>query len=271
MGSILNSLWDRDGSFLNFIILYNKSMIEKYLQDIGLSEKESSVYITLLSFDKASVSDISTKARIKRPTTYVILTSLQKKGLVSEVEVGKKTFYMAESPEKLDMFISRRMHLLEENKKGLDIIIPELKNIHRESGEKPMVRFFDGKEGVISSNDDIFAKKIDNEPVYIIYSRDIVKDAFTEKETKGMRDKRISMGVKSKAIYNSKDGEKPSDETGDRIKIDENRYPINSDITIYGDQVKIAVFGKRLSAISIKNLEFAETLKSLIKYIFDHK
>jgi sugar-specific transcriptional regulator TrmB len=246
-------------------------MFDKYLRDIGLSDKEAAVYIALLSFDKALVSDISEKAKIKRPTTYVILDSLAKKGLVSEANIGKKTYYLAEPPEKLALFVERQIHLLEENKKSLDIIVPQLKGIQREQGEKPAVQFFDGKEGVLSSNYNTFAEKIDNEPVYIVYSKDAVGDVFSEKEAGEMRERRISMGIKSKAVYNSKTGEKPSDETGDRLKIDENKYPITSDITVYGDQVKIAVFGKRISGISIKSREFADTLKSLIKFIFDHK
>ncbi len=246
-------------------------MFEKYLIDIGLGEKEASVYVALLSFDKALVTEIAEKAKIKRPTTYVILESLQKKGLVSETTIGKKTFYLAEPPEKLNLFVERQIHLLEENKKILDIIIPQLKGVSRGDGEKPAVQFFDGKEGVISSNQDIFATKLNNEPVYMIYSRDLVKGIFTDKEAQQMREKRISNGIKSKAIYTSQNDDKPSDETGDRIKIEGDRYPISSDITIYGDRVKIAILGKRLSSISIKSPEFAETLKSLIKYIFDHK
>jgi HTH-type transcriptional regulator, sugar sensing transcriptional regulator len=246
-------------------------MLEKYLQEIGLSDKESSIYIALLSFDKASVVDVSKKADVKRPTAYVILTALQKKGLVSETTIGKKTFYIAEPPEKLESFVSRRMTILEENKKSLKTIIPQLKSIQREPGERPVVQFFDGKEGVLSSNTDTFVEKIKDEPVYIIYSRDLVKDIFTEKEHQEMKKRRISMGIKSKAIYTSKRGDKPSDKTGDRIKIDEKKYPISSDITIYGDKVRIATFGKRISGIFIKNQEFADTLKSLVNFIFDHK
>ena len=245
-------------------------MLEKYLKEIGLSDKEASIYIALLSFDKASVADLSQKAKVKRPTTYVILVSLQKKGLVSETTIGKKTFYIAEPPEKLDLFVSRQIHLLEENKKSLDLVIPQLKAVQRESGERPTVQFFEGKEGVLSSNDDTFVKKFGDEPAYMICSRDAVKDIFSEKESENLRNRRISKGIKSKAIYTSKQGQKPSDETGVRIKIDESIYPIKSDITVYGDQVKIAVFGKRLSGISIKSPEFAETLKSLIKFIFDN-
>ncbi len=248
-----------------------QEMLEKYLKEIGLSEKESSVYISLLSFDKASVADISQKAQIKRPTAYVILDSLEKKGLVSETTIGKKTYYIAEPPEKLDMFVERQIHLLEENKKSLDIIIPQLKNIQRETGEKPLVQSFEGKEGILSSNADIFINKFGDEPAYTIYSRDLVKDIFTEKEGRILKDRRNSKNIKIKSVYTSKNETRPSDETADRIKIDENKYPITSDITVYGDQIKIAIFGKRISGISIKNIELAETLKSLIKYIFDHK
>lgn len=246
-------------------------MFEKYLKDIGLSEKEAAIYVALLSFDKALIAEISEKAKVKRPTTYVILESLQKKGLVSETTVGKKTYYVAEPPEKLDMFVERQIHLLEENRKSLDLLVPQLKSIQREQGEKPVVQFFEGKEGVLSSNNDVFLKKAGDEPVYKIYSRDLVKNLFTEKEDKLMRSRRLEKNIRSKAIYTSSDEERPSDATGERLKIDGEKYPISSDITVYGDQVKIAVFGKRFSGISIKSPELAETLKSIIKYIFDHK
>lgn len=245
-------------------------MFEKYLKDIGLSDKETAIYITLLSFDKALIPEISQKAKVKRPTTYVVLDSLMKKGLVSEINVGKKTFYMAEPPEKLDMFVDRQINLLEENKKSLDIIIPQLKSIQREQGEKPMVQFYDGKEGLLSTHDDIYAKKFGDEPVYMIYSRDLIKDLFDKKEGDMMRERRLSKGIRSKVIYTSKFDTKPSDETGDRMKIDEGKYPLNTDIGIYGDQIKISIFGKRLSGISIRSQELADTLKSLINYIFDH-
>lgn len=246
-------------------------MFEKYLKDIGLSEKEAQIYLALLSFDKALIAEISEKAKVKRPTTYVILDSLLKKGLVSESNEGKKTYYMSEQPEKLEMFVDRQIHLLEENKKTLDIVIPQLKGLSRGQGEKPLVQFYEGKEGVLSSNDLTFLKKIDNEPLYNIYSEDLVLNFLTPKEKLMLREKRISKGIKTKVIYTSSNTERPSDETGDRFKIDQDKYPINTDISIYGDRVRIAILGKKPSGITIKSEEFAETIKSLIRYIFDHK
>lgn len=246
-------------------------MFDKYLRDIGLSEKEAAVYLALLANDKARIADISKKADVKRPTTYVILESLAHKGLVSETTHNKKTYYVAEPPEKLEYFVERQIRQLEENKKSLGVVVPQLKSIQQGQGERPVVQFFEGKDGLLSSNVDTFAAKIGDERAYMVYSRDLVQGAFNEKEAAEMRARRISKGIKSKAVYTSKVGERPSDETGDRMMIDSSKYKINSDITVYGDNVQIAVLGKRVSGIYIKNKEFAETLKSMIKYILDHK
>lgn len=246
-------------------------MFEKYLKDIGLSDKEASIYIAMLAFDKATIAEISTKAKVKRPTTYVILDSLLKKGLVSEINIEKKTYYAAETPESLEVFVERQIHNLQENKKALDIVIPQLKGIQMEQGEKPVVRFYEGKEGILSTHEDIYANKFGDEPVYMVYSRDVTKNIFSEKESEMMRNRRLSQNVKSKVVYTSEHDTRPSDSTGDRVQMDYKKYPIKTDIAVYGDQVKISIFGKKLSGISIKSQEVAETFKSLINFIFDNQ
>ncbi len=83
-------------------------MLEKFLQDVGLNEKEAKVYLYLVAVDHASVLDIAKKTLIKRPTVYTTLQSLAKKGLASETTVGKKTHYQAEPPERLETYVERR-------------------------------------------------------------------------------------------------------------------------------------------------------------------
>jgi sugar-specific transcriptional regulator TrmB len=126
-------------------------MFEKYLQEIGLADKEAAIYLALLQVDSTPVAALAKKTKIKRPTVYVVLESLAKKGLVSETTVGKKTQYQAEPPERLKTFVERQKILLEEREQRLDDIIPQIKNLQRESGERPVVKFFDGK---IQKNED---------------------------------------------------------------------------------------------------------------------
>lgn len=248
-------------------------MFERYLQEIGLNEKEANVYLTLLGFENASVLDLSKKCGMKRPTVYVTLDTLSKKGLVSEVILGKKTHYYAETPEKLETFIERKKTSLDESKRILRDIIPQLKSLSREGGERPIVKFFDGKEGVMSATEETMLSLTNDsgQPIYFIYSKDLLDELFTEKELHELRQKRIDKKVKSQTLYTYKQSELSSDESANRVKIDGEKYPITCDIAIYKDTVRISVLKKKVSSIFIKNQDVAETLKSLFRLIYDSK
>ena len=84
---------------MTFFILNLKML--KELQEIGLSEKESRVYLASLELGPATAERLSTQAKVNRSTTYVQLESLMKSGLVTTYEEGKKTFFSPESPELL--------------------------------------------------------------------------------------------------------------------------------------------------------------------------
>ncbi|MEK7610302.1 MAG: helix-turn-helix domain-containing protein [Patescibacteria group bacterium] len=246
-------------------------MLEKYLREIGLNNKEALIYLALLASDNSSVVDLAAKTKIKRPTVYVVLESLAQKGLVSETTIGKKTHYQAEPPERLETFIERQKIILNEHSKRLKDIIPQIKSVQRESGERPVVRFFEGKEGIFSTNEDIYSKTPDGSPIYMIYSKDLLDEIFSAEEMSKYKKLRLAQKVKSKVLYNYSKGEKLSDETGDRIRIDEKKYPLTCDISIYEDKVRISILGKNLSGIFIKSQDLADTMRSLFNFVFDQK
>ncbi len=246
-------------------------MLEKYLQNIGLTDKESTVYLALVQVDNASVLDLAKKTKLKRPTVYVVLESLSKKGLVSETTVGKKTHYQAEPPERLETFVERQKLVLDENSKRLKDIIPQIKGIERGSGERPVVKYYDGKEGIVSAVNGIFENDTNTEePIYLIYPRDLLDKLFPLDERSQFKQRRLNKKVKSKALYTFENGEIPSDDMSERYKIDGKKYPLTCDIAIYKDKVRISVLNKRFSSISIQSEDVAETMKSLFKVIFDN-
>ena len=244
-------------------------MLEKFLKEIGLSEKEAEVYISLLQGDNFSVIEIAKITKIKRSTIYPLIKSLSKKGLVSETTTNKKTNYQAESPERLETYVEEQKLILEENSKKLKDIIPQFKSIQRQTGERPVVKYFEGKEGIMSVNEDIFKDPTQNDDTYIIYSKDLVDEVFKNDETKKIKGTRIKNKIKAHSLYTMKNGSIPSDETSERIKIDGEKYPISCDITIYKDKVRIATLGKNLSGIYIQSSDLAETLKSLFRIVSD--
>ncbi len=247
-------------------------MFEKLLQDIGLSDKEASVYLALLGVESADVSDISLKTKIKRPTVYVILQQLLKKGLASETSGPRRVIYQAEPPEHIETYIERQILSLKDKESLIKENISQLKALHKESGEKPVVRFYEGKEGILSAGEEIFNEIDKNDPfVYMIYPKDIVDKYFNVSDRKQVRSKRRSKDIKARAVYTSQSGDLPtSDEVSHRKKLEDGQYPIFNDITVYNDGVWISIFGKRISGIVIKNKDVAKTIKSLIRFMFDN-
>ena len=99
----------------------------------------------------------------------------------------------------------------------------------------------------------------------MMYPRDLIEETFSPQELKTAAAARINKGVKNIAIYSYSKKEIPSDTTSDRFQVDQNEYPIKSDISVYGDNVRIHTLGKKLSSIYIKNSDFAETLRTIFK------
>ncbi|OGZ03991.1 MAG: hypothetical protein A2648_00105 [Candidatus Lloydbacteria bacterium RIFCSPHIGHO2_01_FULL_41_20] len=246
-------------------------MLEKYLQEIGLNDKEAAIYLALLQVDNSSVIDISKKTKINRSTIYFVLEGLGKKGLVSEVQVDKKVHYAAEPPERLETFVERQRVILEEQAKRLKDIIPEIKSIQRESGERPVVKYFEGRNGAISAYSEFYEinKTSNSKKGYFIYNRDLLQKVFTENERAKFVKIRTGKNVDPVSVYTNEDGNFNFGTPGMRARIDNEKYPILADITIIEDRIIASTLGGRVSSILIKSKDIAITIASLVQYIND--
>ncbi len=93
-----------------------KSVLTEYeraatmLQDFGLSESETAVYITLLEAGRElGGSDIAKKAGIPRQYVYTALPLLRKRGLIIEIPYGKQSRYKAVSQGEIEKIAKRKL------------------------------------------------------------------------------------------------------------------------------------------------------------------
>ncbi|MDO8593982.1 MAG: helix-turn-helix domain-containing protein [bacterium] len=115
-------------------------MIET-LKLLGIKEKAAHVYSAALALGTSSVKEIAEKAGLKRPTVYVYLEELAKDGFVQKITIGKKEYYQATSPRRIEM-------RLEENLKSLKKEMPHLEMLHTQGQGKPGVSVFEGEKGL---------------------------------------------------------------------------------------------------------------------------
>lgn len=244
--------------------------LENDLEKIGLSGKEARVYLAALELGQSTVQEISRKARVNRTTTYVILESLIKKGLCSTLPKDKKTFFIAESPEGLDRIFKIQKNEIVSKQNSLEKIIPQLKAIYNRQEDKPIVRFFEGREGILSMSVSLIGGKKKEEPIRMIYPVDEVQKIFTEKERQEAKIARFEKSIRTKVLYTFKKGIKPSTTDGERIKIDEKKFPVRADIAFFDGKVRMASFsGNKLSGVIIQDEGIYKTLVSLFELAWE--
>ena len=149
-------------------------------------------------------------------------------------------------------------------------IIPQIKSVGRESGERPVVKFLDGKDAALKNNLDFFESYDEKGTAYFFFNRDLIEEVFTPKELEAVQKIRPKKAIRGKSLYVSSQTTLPSNELTERKKIDGAQYPINCDMSIYEDRVQIVTLGKSVSTIYIKSKDVAETLRSLFRLAFEN-
>lgn len=245
-------------------------MYEKELQILGLSEKESAVYLAALELGPDTAQNLAKKAGINRPTTYVQIESLKKKGLMGEVEQGKKTLYVAETPERLEMLLDLFEKDLQFKKTEVARILPSLIEMFAGQGDRPRVRFFKGKEATAAITKEylnVKGKKIES-----LTNLDRVLDIFP-KHPSDYTPKRIARGIKGYLIYTRQAG--PLPELNDPNKLREAKYisserlPLLADINIFDDKVAISTYKEEPISIVIESKMIADTMRSVFYFIWN--
>ena len=239
------------------------SLLEKKIVNSGLNEKEAKVYLASLSLGQSSVQEVAKESGVNRATTYVAIELLTKLGLMSSFYQAKKQFFIAADPDKLIEVLDKEKERIEEKKEELKKIIPELQSMNNKIKDKPVVKYYEGKEGIKTMVDEVI--KTSNKEVYMAYSADTVANIFNDEDKERWRKERVKNNIKVKSIYTSENIILKNIPNSKNTRIPISKFPITCDIAVYGDKVRIASLKNRLVGIIIEDKEIAKSIESLIK------
>jgi sugar-specific transcriptional regulator TrmB len=213
--------------------------IKSLLQGLDFSDKESAVYLAVLSHGPAPVRGIALKAGVNRGTTYDILRSLMKQGLVSYYHQEKKQYFVAENPERLLTVIDQRTERLAETKEEVRAVLPEISSLFSRAGEKPVVRYYEGLVGIRRILEDVLETVGATETrSYVVYSsaniRDVLYRAFPD-----FTKRRIADRLSVRAIA--------TDASGEEASLSERRWLRDA----HGAPNYVLVYGTKTAFISV--------------------
>jgi len=169
-------------------------MDTKILEDIGMSNIEIKVFLSLLEEGESKAGKIIENTGMQSSSIYIAINSLIGKGLVSYVKKGNVKFYKAADPETL-------LEYLEVKKKEFLEILPELKERQKKK-EESEIEFFKSVRGIKTLISELFkdAKKGDIQRYFAISDPETYKETV-DKVYSSRKRMRIEKGIYSKGIF----------------------------------------------------------------------
>lgn len=227
-------------------------MIKEALEAVGLSDKETEVYLANLELGESLVQAIAKKSGLNRTSCYDVLRSLEHKGFVSYVIKSGKKYYQATHPAKIIGLIKEKEMLV---KKAL----PELIQQRERVGKKPSIEVYTGKEGLKSIFEDILRE---NKDFICMASKTHLTNLFKYYFPHFVK-RRIKQKIKVKLLTDAVPYDKKVN-----YKIINQKFKTAT--WIYGDKLAmVSLEEKEPIGILIQEKNFAETHSIIFKLIWN--
>ncbi|MBU0731692.1 hypothetical protein KKC88_02315 [Patescibacteria group bacterium] len=240
--------------------------MEKMLQEIGFSKKEAKVYLACLEIGKATAFNIAQKADLKRPTVYLVLDDLIKRGLISVERTPKVTYYNPTHPRRILTNFKNKQEKLEEN-------LINLESLYNQKTERPKIKTFSGVQSVENLYDEIsdFARLKGKEVLAfgtLQYLETVHKNQY-DYWLKSVSSKKCHVReILNKDEYNQKYIEtiKKFDNLNHKIKkIPEEMAIFENDNVIFGNKIAIFSSYEEFFVIVIESEKISNTYRALFE------
>lgn len=121
------------------------------LEILGLSPRESKVYLALLSIGSTTITRIISSTGIPSSKIYDILERLEQKGLAKHIIISGKRQFQAENPNKIRLLVEEKNSIVEKT-------LPALIQMFTDKSDEVIAEIYKGKEAMKNIFDDILNK-----------------------------------------------------------------------------------------------------------------
>lgn len=241
------------------------------LKEAGLTEGEIKVYLALNELGLSTIGPILERSKITKSIIYRILDRLIDKGLVSYIIKDKTRHYQAAQPNKILEYIEKRKQDMDENKKKVEQLLPQLL-LKQNLSKKSEATIYEGFKGIMTVHDKRF-EKLKRGDEYFFFglppSQPKYYHAYWQKDHK----KRAKLGIKTRMLYNQKVEDWVLKDRNNFKLCEARRMPLDVDtpawILGYKD---VTVIGLPLAdkpfAFEIVNQEVADSFKSYFEWFW---
>ena len=228
-------------------------MYEKQLKELGLTDNETNIYLTLLKFGALNPTQLAKKTGLHRSYIYDTTEKLLEKGIINTILIKNKKHFQPVNPKILKQQLEIKLD-------HLNNIIPNLTNLFKATKEPTRVELHKGKRVYRTLIKDVISTlRKDNEALIIGIDENILINEIEPIYLKQYLNIIKRKNIKERIII--KKGSKKLKHKNIKYKELEKEYIGNTAQIIYQDKVAIFILGTPLHLIIIENKQVAQTYR----------
>lgn len=242
------------------------------LKKLGLNDKEAAVYLSCLQLGPSPVQAVARRSKVVRATTYVILESLMKMGLVTRFKEGKKTLFAAEPPGQLMRLLEKKQERLQEQQHQVADLLPELHVLMKSAEGSPTVRYFEGIEGLKAIRREMMMYSKPGDMWYNFTPIDYLEAVIGVEEDRRYLRQRVAKRIRARTIFTSKSQERakailtgPDSAWTERRFVSSAVFPSPSGMTIFRDRIAIGSFTGKIGGVIIESPSMSDMMRRLFE------
>jgi len=228
---------------------------EKVLENMGFTQNEIKVYLALNDHGSSKAGEVSKIAGMDRSSCYNAIKSLQEKGLVSYVMIGKVKWFQATGPKRL-------LDYLKEQESDLQAVLPELHARHKAVKVKGQVRLFKGIKGVKAVFQDIIRTGAEN---CVFGNEDQLEQVLPDFQPQVVRQLK-EQGIFVRELVREGRGTKTNNPKATRYVPAKVESPVVTNI--YGDKIALIIWTDVPEAIIIENPAAAKAYRNYFEFMW---
>jgi len=207
------------------------------LEDLGLTQAEIKVYLTLLELGSSTAGKILKKSKLQNSVMHRALNSLIERGLINYVLEGRRKIYQATDPENFFNFI-------DEKRRKFQQILPELKRRQTFAKKTEKATVYKGIRG-LKEVYNIMINTKGKEYNTFGGGSEVTFDIMGETWWKNLHVKRIANKLPSRQVFDEtirKFGEELNKKKLTKIKFLPKQFAQLTETIIVGNKVALTVF-----------------------------
>jgi sugar-specific transcriptional regulator TrmB len=136
-------------------------MYELELKELGLTNNEIKVYLTLLENGILNPTHLAQKTGMHRSYIYDTLERLLDRGIINTILVNNKKHYQPVDPKALREIFELKL-------KQIDSILPQLSGLFKATKEETRIELHKGKNVYLTLIKDLLANMKENDTIYLL-------------------------------------------------------------------------------------------------------